>query len=703
MKSSDSKKESKMKKLFYTQNVFYIIFLIGQTIEISAPPEAEIKTYNFSTENNPTIKPTILPAEIANSSMNASKRNDQSTASPTNTSTKTWIPDSFSKMLSNLSSSKNKSNASIDLSENSKPTASPQLDLSKNPKSAELPQSENKSFTNSIIPKISSPFATRNEMTPKITVMIDNWINEYADSTSNQYVRANLEDEINNMIFTTNQTTKARELIDPTTSLPKVKDALTSLMEKYKTNENVTAVLQNNIKAVDAYKAAKTTSSKQTNTVVTPFYTPETKIALLKMMNIKPEFDPITHAITNMPSIEMIKQEAEENPTQETFNAINAAIKAIAVAQHTISSDPSLISNINSYNPLLKSTITDQLKSFDAQLKTVLTNPNFDKYKSIELKTILETTGLSDLTLSSAVNYLRSGMKTANQAANQIEQFKNDPVYNASGYAAVAFGGYAEFGIPGAIIDTILYHVAKENIPAMMNKLNTMTIAELLDFISPSEKTLILNAHTTMEDLNSNKVSLQGELNKVIKGSNAQQIAQAKLQANNIIENSYYQPALQEAVFTLIGEKPQFDEATGTIKNMPSVETILTKATKVPSQNGYKALKAVLKATTTAIYSAEYDSSILSDILYIKQLYIYKDQLTQAINSPEIIKYQNTINRVANYTQSLVPTTTDVINSTGLMNTTIDTALNNPTATKAVNFTLNQTGLGNQTIGQMIS
>jgi hypothetical protein len=634
----------------------------------------------FSSKSN---SPTNLPQE---------QSSPKSVASPISEK-KSWTSNIFDSASSSLFGSKSNSPTNLSQEQSS-------------PKSITSSTVENKiPINHPIASRSTSPLLSlsKNEITPKIDTIIDSWVNDNPGSTSNMYVQANLEDDISNMIFTTNKTTKARELIDPTTSLSKVKDALKSLLEKYKNDKNITAVLQTSLHTIDTYQKSQTNIPKQTNTVITAFYTPEIKTTILKMMNIKPEFDPITGEIKNMPSIEMIKEEAEKNPTQATFNAVNAAIKAMQIAKYTITNDSSVTNNI-SYNPLTKSNITTQLETFDTQLKTSLANPLFDKYKNVMLNHFLENTGLGDLTISSAVDHLRSSMKTANTTANQITEFKNDSLLNASGYAASAIGGYARMGVPGAIIDTILYHVATENIPSMMSKINTMTIAQLVDTITPSEKTLILNAHTTMNDMNSDKITLQGELNKIIKGSNADQIIQAKTQANSTVANYYYQPKLQQAVFEFMNEQPQFDSTTGSIKNMPSIDTILTKATNNPSQQAYKALQASLKATNTAIYASQYDgSSLLADNLYIKQLYVYKDQLTKTINSPQMIKYEKVVNRAANYTKSLVPTTTDIINATGIMDKTVDTALNSPRATKLVNLALNTTGLGNMTINQAIS
>ncbi len=569
--------------------------------------------------------------------------------------------------------------------------------------------SGNPSASSNLISRALSPIQAifKNEVTPKIDSMINSWLDENNNMTSNMYVQGNLEDAITDSIFQTNKTTQARELIDPRTDLSKVEKALKDLLEKYKINEDVTPVLQNALDTLSAYQKAQTNIPQQTNIVIAPFYTPEVKLSILKIMNIKPDIDPVTGVIKNMPSIEMIQEAATKNPTQATFDTLNAAIKAIRIAKSILKQDSSLIPS--SYNPLMKSNVTDKLQAFDQDLNSALTNPLFDQYKNFALKNILDNTGLHNLTISSAIDNLRSGMKGATYVADQITQFKNDDFLNNSGYVVSAAGGYARMGVSGAIIDTLLYHYGKDQIPAMINKLNTMTIAQLLDGINPSEKTSILAAHATMEDMISANITFMGEVNKMIKGSNAHQIAQARMDANNAIANSYYQPKLQQAVFKLMNLQPQFDPATGALKNMASIDDILKKATENPSQDSYDALKAVLKATDAAIYAAKYSevALLMGDSLKVKQLYLYKESLTDALENPDIIKYKSKVNRAANFVASKLPTATDMINATGIMDTTLDTALNSPKATTAINYALNNTktgqAVGQTTIGQILT
>lgn len=565
------------------------------------------------------------------------------------------------------------------------------------PEKASLLQSITNNNPLRFLSDTSSQKSTPNPITSKATTIIDTWLQDYPESMGeNVYAQANLHDEIMNEIFVTNKVTKSRELLNENINLSDVKNKLQELITKYANEKNVKPVLNTIINVINQYEQAHLPIALTANRAISALYPRDQAISILTMMHIKPEFDPETGALINTPSIEMIQEQAHQNPTQATFNALNAAKKAIRMTKTAIGKDNSFGSK----------KIKDQLKKYDAQLNQTLTNPHFDTYKSFAVKNMLDATGLSDVTIHSLLESTKSGLQKASQAADQITAFKNDALLNASGYAVTALTGYARMGVSGAFIDTVLYHIAKENIPSAVENLKKMTLGEFIETMSPSEKTSILNAQATMDRLNSNTISLQGELTKIMKGSNKQQIAQAQLDANNEIKNYYYQPSLQSAVFKLMKTQPIFDQKTGTITNMPSIETIISQAEKNPSQESYDALQAAIKATDIALSASKYDlvDWMVHNSLKVEQLYLYKDQLTQSMQKPAMIRYKKIINRVTDFTTTIIPQSTDIIKATGILDTTFDQLSQGNTHTNSlINTGLQQTGMGNITLGQALT
>ncbi|MGZ6251034.1 MAG: hypothetical protein ACXWL2_03335 [Candidatus Chromulinivorax sp.] len=533
-----------------------------------------------------------------------------------------------------------------------------------------------------------------------IDIRINEWILEYLGTsmTSSMYIQADLQDTIENSIFTKDPITKSRQLIDANIDLAKIESSLKTYAKKY-AHPDVTTVINETLQTIERYKKENTKTSQKTSNIVANFYPPQVKAALLEMLHITPQIDPSTGMITNMPSLEMIKEEAVKNPTKKSFQALQDTVLAIQIAEYAIKNDPSFLDSNSS-------SIMKELGFLKTECHQLLTNPLFDKYQSFLLKDILDQTGLGEMTVASAVNHFRTGMQVANDAAATITEFTSNELLNSSGYALSAAGGYARMGITGAIIDTLLYHYGKEQIPAAIKSFNSMKLSDLIEKLNPSEKANILDAQATMKNLQDpNYISLSTEINKLLQGSNKEQIQKAQEEANRLIENFYYQPQQIQTIMNFMNIKPEFDQKTGAILNMPSIENIITTAKKYPSEQAYKALKSALKATDVALYSANLsETPALGYSLKTKQLFLYKNDLKTLLESPTMIRYKNSAMRALNFAQSLTPKTIDFIKASGALDTTVNQLLNEKTNTSNLfNYTLKNTSLGSTTLEQMVS
>ncbi len=535
-----------------------------------------------------------------------------------------------------------------------------------------------------------------NPSTQQNIQIIDAWISDYGTTTSNVYIQENLKDDLLNLTFKTNQHNKKLELINTNIDLAKTKKEYEKLLEKYKDNHEVIAVINQVVTTINQYLDSQKSITVKTNNLLQNFYTSEQALQLLELMHIPVEVDPTTGKLKNIPSIDMIIKEARINPTQKTFDALNIAIQVTRTAKRTISQNSSLGS----------SDIKNQLKIFDQALNKALTNPRLDQYKNFLLQNTIELTGYDKMTIKELLDYTSSGLQQAGTIADQISAFKNNTLLKSSGYVFSAATGYARMGLTGALIDTALYHIAQENIPSAIESIKNMTLKDFVETMTPSEKTSIYKAHETIDIMNSDTVSLSGELQKFINGTNQEQILKAQQDANKEITNYYYEKNLQDAIFNLMHIEPIIDHTKGGITNIPSIENIIEEALKNPSKKSYEAIQAAIKATDTAIYVTKYNlfDFLVYKSLKVKQLYLYKEQLLQALNNPAIIKYKPIISQVSDYATSFVPKSTTLLEKTGIMDTTFDELSQGKTNTnKLINATLKNTSLGSTTLHQALT
>ncbi len=574
--------------------------------------------------------------------------------------------------------------------ETTSPTSITSQDLLNSPTSSSRSLLPSKSTRSIKIPNEDS-------MQLKMTSNIDTWLQDFAPEIRDRAdVQMILQDEILQPIFKIDRTTQKINVTDPAIDLQTVKTKLNSLITQYKDNHQVISVLKNTQKKIDLYEQTNSSIALQTNTTTTPFYNRTQALQILKSLNISPKINPATGALENMPSIEMINELAQENPTAQTFEILNNTIKTVRIARYALKKDKS---------PNSKQ-IQDQLKKYDAQLNQTLLNPHFDQYKSVMFKNLLDATGVGSMTVSAALDYFKSGIQTASTVTNKITEVKNDALLNSAGYAAAGLGGYARMGATGAFVDVILYHLAKEHAPSALQSLKDMTLNQFLDIMSPSEKTSILNAEKNMQALQTNNITLQGEITKLFKGTNKQQIAQVQKDANNEIVQYYYADQARQDLFDFMKIQPKIDPTTGSITNMPSVQDIIQKAQENPSQQAYQALKAAVTATDIALYANKYDlvDWMMYNTLKVDQLFLYKNQLNKALENPAIIRYQSSLNRALNYTTSLLPKSYDLAKASGVLDTTFDQlAQGNTYTNRLIDAGLQQSGMANKTVNQVLT
>ena len=531
--------------------------------------------------------------------------------------------------------------------------------------------------------------------------IITQWLNDYDQSTSNIYIQKNLEESINDILFSVDKNNKTTHIKDSTVHISDMQKTLKALKKQYEHNADVVAVLDKVIDKINKYEIATMNIPKETNALIRSFYDRQSALSILSMMDIKPEFDNKTGKIKNIPSIEMLLNEAENNPTQNNFNTLHSLLKTIQITKYILDHDQNLI---QSSIFLTKSSIKNQLDTFEKNINLALQNPYFDRYQSITLNNILQTTGLGSMTIESIFQTAQQGIKTADTAANIMTSINQNEILNPASYAAIGLSGYARMGIQGAIIDTFLYHITQKNLPETIKNINSMTLQEVSNLLSPSEKTSILNAHITLDNLE-NKLTMQGEINKFLHGTPQEQIETARKKALDIMINYYYNAQAQQSIMQWMSITPKINKTSGLITNMPSVESICLQAIKNPSKQAYDALVYIENVVDVSIFVSNYQTSTLlnNQHLVTTQLYLYKEMLEQTKINPAILQYKNIFSRAIDNVTSIIPTAQDILHmTTGIMDHSVQDLAYNPKTISIVNTTLNLSGMKNKPIQNLL-
>ncbi|MBV8660868.1 MAG: hypothetical protein JO129_01845 [Candidatus Dependentiae bacterium] len=242
------------------------------------------------------------------------------------------------------------------------------------------------------------------------SVIIDSWTQENKDATSNIYIQQNLQDDLFNTIAIKDSQGNL-QFIDPENDVAIIEN----LLKKYEKDSDISHVLQNSLMVLNKYIQSQQVTPKQANSVIARYYSPNMRNDIFSIFKIEPKFD-ATGVITNMPSIEAIIQEAKDNPTAQTFKALQASLKATNIAIYALRTQTSVLGD----SPLLA-----QVKSFKNDINTALKNPHMDKFQSWgsyatsllpTTEQLLTTTGIGNINLSTAVQGAKTAIDTANSA-----------------------------------------------------------------------------------------------------------------------------------------------------------------------------------------------------------------------------------------------------------------------------------------------
>ncbi|MBP6870010.1 hypothetical protein KBC04_03955 [Candidatus Babeliales bacterium] len=143
-------------------------------------------------------------------------------------------------------------------------------------------------------------------------------------------------------------------------------------------------------------------------------------------------------------------------------------------------------------------------------------------------------------------------------------------------------------------------------------------------------------------------------------------------QKTNSVISRYYSIAMRNDIFDFMkpNSKPIFD-STGTLTNMPSVESIIKAAQENPTEKAFKALESSLEATQVAIYAFRNDKSILGDGNLLSQLKMFEENIITALQSPQFNKFQSW----GSYLGSFAPSARTVLDTTGLADVKVSTVL----------------------------
>jgi len=136
------------------------------------------------------------------------------------------------------------------------------------------------------------------------------------------------------------------------------------------------------------------------------YYTPEMQREVLAIMpkNEKYFIHPDIRITTNMPSVEVIIETAVEKPTQQTFDALQNALKATKMAIHVAQENRNIA-------------LISQLEQYKNQIIIVLKSPMFTQFQSWSsyaesfipsTKKVLSTTGLGNITVDQALSGVSS-------------------------------------------------------------------------------------------------------------------------------------------------------------------------------------------------------------------------------------------------------------------------------------------------------
>lgn len=475
----------------------------------------------------------------------------------------------------------------------------------------------------------------------KASSIINNWYEYRTEMVSEKAHKKMLENDILDLVSIKDHN-KLRSFENPQLDLK----AVDVLIKKNKKDPYVTRGLQSIRKIIQDNVASNNFIPLQANSLISRYYTPSMRQDIFSFVNEQPIYN-ANRAITNMPKIESIIQISLDNPTAQSFKALQTSLKATQSAIDATTRNSSLFSD---------QSVLAQLKLFEKSLTTTLQDPSMTQFQSwgSYATSALSSAGTSIFNATIAKVPLTTALTGGHSTIEKVAPYANTLI-NASG-----------------VKDRPLSQLAKDI--GLVESKNQAPQAWPEGPSKPKER------------------SLYEQLNFDIKPQDAKTMS-SKTNANKAIAD-YYSPAVQDYILATMKIKPIINPENQTVINMPSVDTIFESALTRPNQKIFNTLEVIHEATKVAINAARKESSYFNQSPLLKELQNYDKTITTILNSPQYRQYQSYTTQAASYAAGFIPSMETVLNTTGLGNVTLNTAINTVnTAISTTNAAIDATGL----------
>ena len=391
------------------------------------------------------------------------------------------------------------------------------------------------------------------------------------------------------------------------------------LVERYRQDHNVIRVLQATRNTIQHQFTSQQTTPRQTNNVITYYYKDAAaRNDVFTFMNREPIIDQVTQTVTNMPSVEDIIQKSLKAPTSQAYKALQSSLEATNIAIYACQDDHSFFGD---------GSLLTQLKTFKNMINQTLQDPKLTQFQSWSSYATqkLSSAGASAFDATIGKMSIGSAASLGNYAVNEISPYATG-IMSVSGVKNMTLSQVAEK--TGLISPE---NRVEENIPAPLPA-QTQSVRQALNF-----------------DMNSQDLAKMTSINK----------------ANSMV-TQYYTPAMKQDLITLTGR---------TLQSMPTVRDVITIALDRPSQEGFNALQSTLKATRVALYAHQSEKSMLGSTASFKQLQSFEQDIMQTLQDPRLTQFHSWTSRATSYATSFIPSVKTVLDTTGLGDMTVGTAL----------------------------
>lgn len=387
------------------------------------------------------------------------------------------------------------------------------------------------------------------------------------------------------------------------------------LLQKYQNQPTAQKIFTTVKKRLQDQFASQSVASRQASNVIARYYRPDMRESIFAIIPTTPQFNLETGQITNMPSATTIINIAIDNPSAQSFKALQTCLQATKVA-------------IKASSSMADTQLIDQLKTTEQKITAALADEAFKPYQSWgtyamsllpSAKTLLQSTGAGNIKLNTVID-------SANSITNAI-------------------GNAAENLLPTSV---------NASIAGAKNIIKNTTISQLLDNSGYFKKSTPIT--NLKEPENSFEINIQHQADEALSG--------------------YYTPAMVKDIFAVAQTKPIVNPSTGIITNMPSVSAMAKSALLQPTQEKFNALQSMLQATDVAIYANQDHSTLIGDRAFLETLKTYQSYLKTILQDSKFKQFQSWTTQATDYASSFLPSTETIVKTTlqntGIGNLTVD-------------------------------